>query len=107
MVVRRFDHKTRCKVEEMENELVRMLGLNIEWAERFRREIGQIRRNDQTGSATDRGRQDVAVISIGKEKSRNEVFIPCDERIRGRFVHQPPCALELFPSQVGPVLQEI
>ena len=42
MVVRRFDHKTRCKVQEMENELVRMLRLNIEWAERFSWEIIQI-----------------------------------------------------------------
>ncbi len=36
MVVRRFDHKTWRKVEEMEDELIRMLHLNIEWAERFR-----------------------------------------------------------------------
>src|SRR5271170_7828381 len=98
MVVRRFDHKTRRKVEEMEDELIRMLRLNIEWAERFRREISQIRRNDQTSSATDRGRQDVAVIFVGKEKTRNEVLIPCDQRIGGRFIHQLPCALELFSS---------
>ena len=55
MVVRRFDHKTRRKVEEMEDELIRMLRLNIEWAERFSWEIIQITRNDQTGSATNRG----------------------------------------------------
>ena len=55
MVVRRFDHKTRHKVEEMEDELIRMLRLNIEWAERFSWEIIQITRNDQTGSATNRG----------------------------------------------------
>ena len=42
MVVRRFDHKTRRKVEEMEDELIRMLRLNIEWAERFSWEIIQI-----------------------------------------------------------------
>src|ERR1700751_4901848 len=39
MVVRSFDHKTRRKVEEMEDELIRMLRLNIERVERFRREI--------------------------------------------------------------------
>jgi hypothetical protein len=47
----------------------------------------------------------VAVISVGKEKSRNEVLIPCDERIGGRLVHQLPCAFQLLSRQVRPIFQ--
>jgi hypothetical protein len=49
----------------------------------------------------------MAVIFIGEDESRNQVLVACDQRIRRGLVHQPPRAFQLFPCQVGPVLQEI
>ena len=54
-----------------------------------------------------RGGQEVTVFTLAGGESRNEVFIPSNQRIRGRFVHQLPCALELFYGHVRSILQEI
>jgi hypothetical protein len=56
MVLRGFDDQAGREAEKMENELIWMLGLDVEGSQDIWRKVAQITRADQTSSASDRGR---------------------------------------------------
>jgi len=107
MIFSGFNDQAWGEIKQIENELVWMLCLYIEFPERLAGKVLQIACDDDTGSAADRRRQDMAVIFIWQEKARNEVFICCYERIWSGLIHELPRAFQLLASEVGPVLQEI
>jgi len=103
---RRTD-RPRREVQKVNDKLVGMLSLNAVVSQGVRREIAKVEGDDYIGPAPNRGGQDMPVVRIGKNNGRNQVFVVSDQAIAYMDVHQGASALELFTTQVRPILQDV
>ncbi len=101
-----FDDKTRCKIEEIQDELIGMLCFDAELVKRLTRKIHQIASHDNTGSATDRRCQDMPVLFIWKNKTRNQMFISRYKRIWSGFIHELSRSLQFLTGKIRTMFQE-
>ena len=95
----------RGEVDQVSDELVRVLCLNAELAEKFRWEIVEVESDDHRGRSTDCRRKDVTIIGIGQRESFDKVLVPGDAAVADVGVHQLAGALELFPPQVWSIFE--
>jgi len=102
----RRQNSSRRQVEQLENEFIRVLGLNTECAGHYRRKVREVDCHDHVGPTTNRRGEDVPVVGIGKLQSWNQVFIPSHYGIDCVFIHQSPRSLKLEAGEVLPLLEQ-
>lgn len=76
--------RTRSEVEEIEDEVVRMLGLDAVRLERAGREVAEIGGHDRLRGGADRGGEDMAIVGVGKVEPVDERFVPRRPSSRAR-----------------------
>jgi hypothetical protein len=69
MVLCSLHDQPRCETQEIKDEIVRMLGLDTELSERFRRKIGKITSDDNAGAAVDRSGEDMTVLRVRRKRT--------------------------------------
>jgi hypothetical protein len=82
------EHHRRCRVDEFDHEVVRVLGFDPVWGERFTGKISEVRCHDGLGARTDGRGEDVSVVRIGKSELVDQFLIPFDEAVAYRGDHQ-------------------
>lgn len=60
---------SRREVDERKDELVRILGLDVEGMQGFRREVLQVGRHDDVGAAANGSGEHVAVVGVSGSPS--------------------------------------
>jgi len=95
------------KVNEVENEFVRVLRFYFVSLKNFIWEILQVHRDDHLRFALDGSRKYMAVVFVWQAQGWDQMLIAFDERIDSCFVHQVACSFELLPRYVLPVLEEV
>jgi hypothetical protein len=55
----------------MQDELIRVLGLDFIRGERLGREVIQVKGDNNVGAAADRGRKDMTVVRVGQLYARD------------------------------------
>lgn len=107
MILRCLDDETRREIEKMPDELIWMLGFDVEFFENMRRKIGQVAGDDDARARLDRGCQYVTIVGVRECESGNKVLIAPNQRGRCGLVHELSRAFEFISRQVGPVRQKI
>lgn len=91
---------TRCEIDAVDNELVRMLGFEIPSSQVMVRKVLQVERHDGLSSAPDRGGHDMPVSFVGQIDRAGQRFKLFDHCVRHRITHQLNCAGELLRSEI-------
>ncbi|MNL50583.1 hypothetical protein D3C87_1736120 [compost metagenome] len=81
LALRRRDHCRRVEVEEVVDELVRMLSLDTERAQCFTGKVFLIERDDDAGVAANGGCQHMSIIDIWKRQPFDQDFVSSDTSV--------------------------
>jgi len=79
----------RVDIEDLEQEGIRMRGLDLVSGQDAFREILQVDRHEETGLALDRGGQDVAIIGIRQGQGRDQSHLASHDTRHDMQIHQP------------------
>lgn len=99
--------KGGMEVEQIEYEIIRMLGIKFVGAELLLREVSKVESDNQVRVAMEGGGNDMAVVRIGQIDGGDQVFEPFDQRIPDVAVHQHASPLQQIRRYVRPVFEHI
>lgn len=100
-------HLVRTSIEQVQDERIRTPHLDAKVRDGASRKVPGIEGYDHLRFRLDRRRQHVQVIWIGEGSAREMTLESLHERPGNGGVHEPACAVELVPREIGPVFQEI
>ena len=100
------DHGAGREIEQVEDEVVGMLGLDTIRLEAVRRKVLQVEGNDGLRARANRGSEDMPVIRIGEHEAGDQLVEPVDHTIGDGPNHQLACARKLLPGEVGTLLED-
>jgi hypothetical protein len=100
-------HGARREAEQVQDEFIRVLGLDSERFEDSLGKVFEVHRHNDIRPAADGGSKDMAVTGIGEMQAWNQVFIARYKGIEGVFVHQVSRSLQLHAGQIRPIDEKI
>ena len=101
MIASRCGHQFRRQIQQMHNELVRVLPLNPISAQGICGEVPQICSDNHIGAAPNRGGEHVPVVRIGKLQALDQILIAAHQRIPCVQIHERSSSLQLLARQIG------
>jgi hypothetical protein len=103
MEFHRLNHGVGLFIQELDDELVGVDGLDPEAFQYRRREIAEVERDDESRFAVDRRGQHVTVIGVGKRQGRDEGLVLGDEAIGDVIIHQLATSSEAGGREIGTI----
>lgn len=94
------------QIQQVRNEIIRMLSLCTVRAQAVLREVLQVEGHDHVSPGSDRGGKDMSVVGVRKTDRRDEILVAGDQAIPNMAVHEIPRAFELVKRQVRPIPQD-
>ena len=95
------------EVKKMQDEIIGMLGFDVQFSEDMRRKICQVAGHNDAGAGADRSRQHMTIIRVWERKSGNEVLVSSHQRVRCSLIHELSSTLQFCAGEVRSVYQEI
>ncbi len=100
-------HGSLIQIEQVVDELVRMLYLDAECRQPFCREVPLVEGDDHARIAADGCGKDMPVIRVGQGQAVDQVFMPGDQSIRDSLVHEIDSSPQMAEIQLGTVPQQV
>jgi hypothetical protein len=98
---------TRGEIQQVSQEIIRVLGLDTVWFEAVDREVIGVARDNQICSGPDRSRQDMAVTGIREFEPPDQSFIAGYQAVENMSIHEVLGPVKLFSSKVRPLLRQV
>ena len=83
MLCGRREYGAWGEIEQMDDEIVRMLRLDSKVAHDLCREVSKVHRDDHVGLSADGGGQDMPIVWVGQMKTGNQIFVARCQRVHG------------------------
>jgi hypothetical protein len=106
LLLRGHAHCHGIDIEEVRDELVRVLRLHTVRGQGVCGKIGEIESDNCFGTAVNGGGEHMAVIRVGKEQTGDEAFIPLHEAVGHRLVHQVSGPFQSVTRQLRTILEQ-
>ena len=98
-------YRRRIKLEKVRHEIVGVLSLDSILRKCLRREVLEVKRDDDIRARVNRRCDDVPIVRVGKFDCRNQLFVARDETVTNVGIHEVTGALELLSAKIGASLE--
>ena len=107
MVSYGLQHTRREQIQQVDDEVVGVLGHEVVGFERLRREVLEVEGHDQARARVNRGGHHMTVVRVGQLDRRDQVLKPGDQAVADMAVHQLACSVQLLGCEIGPTGQHV